>query len=450
MSSTFDLTQTAYLFNGVANAASLTKGLPGALADFVYTGLYGSGAKTLPPLVWPQYSQPGVIKQLGPQLLNGDWDLTWGPGVYAFSASDKADNTAFVVYSKSLDTYIVAVAGTDPGALRDWLFEDLQVGADCCVDWSNITFTGDRPAKGTSTSKADATVPQVSLGTAIGVWALGGNLTLGKWAVNSQYGTLVAYLQSLTTQTSATTQLIFTGHSLGGALSPTLAAWAKGLASIKVAPGLPKFNGQIYAMPTAGPTPGNVAYQKAWDAAFPPVGTPALNAGTQTPTFNTGNFVTQLNQNVWNLQDVVPHAWTNIVSTTTDQRPQVYFYDDGKDMLPTAIGAWPAIGLRKVATDAAAAGQAGNMAMAAKTLPFELGKGGVPNWPIQYYKGDVVTPLYEPKGGLDDEVFMGDLGMIHVSGYGPFAFGIPFSVYQSIHPTKLAVPAPAAVGAGTP
>lgn len=442
---TFDLTQTAFLFNGVANAASLTSGLPESLADFVYTGLYGSGKKVI-PLVDPMYLQPGVIAKLQTQMVGGDWALTWGPGVYSFTVSTKADNTAFVVYSQSLDTYIVAVAGTDPGAFRDWLLEDLLVGADCCVDWSNITFTGPRPAKGTSTSKADATVPQVSLGTAIGVWALGGNLKLGKAAVNSQYPTLAAYLLSLNPSNTAlakpvskTTQLIFTGHSLGGALSPTLAAWAKGLSSIGVAPGLPDFPGQIYAMPTAGPTPGNVAYQKAWDAAFPPTGVPPVNAGGVP--FGGKNLVTQLNLNVWNLQDVVPHAWTNILSTTSNQTPQIYFYSDGSDTLQTAIGAWKHTLLRDAVTKAAAAGAAGNMAMAANTLPFELDVNGVPNWPIQYYDGEIVESLEEPTGGdAEDKKLLGDLGTIHVSGYGPFAFGIPFSVYQTIHPTKITVP----------
>ena len=57
-------------------------------------------------------------------------------------------------------------------------------------------------------------------------------------------------------------------------------------------------------MPTAGPTPGNSVYQKAWDAAFPSATSPAVNAGAQTPTFNPGNIVTALNCDVWNTDEL--------------------------------------------------------------------------------------------------------------------------------------------------
>src|SRR5207253_5383677 len=75
-------------------------------------------------------------------------------------------------------------------------------------------------------------------------------------------------------------ELNVTGHSLGGALAPTLALWLKDIQWSWNTAG----NVQISAMPSAGPSAGNSAFSHYSDR-----------------TLATTRFVNSL--------DVVPHAW---------------------------------------------------------------------------------------------------------------------------------------------
>lgn len=417
----FDLTQTAFMFNWIANSACIARGSASALADFVYCSLYGMNVQ--PPLSVQGWALPGMLPQIGSQLYGNPWNLVWGPGVYEFNDSNqKADNTAFVVYSASKDIYIVAIAGTNPAAFLNWLEEDLQVGPQDCVNWSGFSPTGPEPTP----IPANQNAPQISLGTALGLWALGSQLQVTQYSKSS--GTLVSFLQSLTG--ASTTQVIFTGHSLGGALSPTLANWALGPT------GMTNFKGKIYAMPTAGPTPGNGTYQKAWDAAFQPY--------TPSGTFNSGNMVQALNRNVWNDQDVVPHAWQYILTSDATQFPPYFFYTKDNILLHSPDGdiAYALIGnWVKKAQDA---GAGAFMTMAQNTTPFDIAKTTT-TWPIQYYKDGFAVDMSAP-GGIyaDDLTYLGNLGTIHVWGYGPFAFNIDFSVFQQIHPQPLLTSSPSA------
>jgi hypothetical protein len=77
---------------------------------------------------------------MGSQLIGGDWQLTWGPGDYQiFGSKGQSDNAAFVVYSVSQDTYILAITGTNPSGRFDWLLEDFLVGQDFLVNWPLTT-----------------------------------------------------------------------------------------------------------------------------------------------------------------------------------------------------------------------------------------------------------------------------------------------------------------------
>src|SRR5690349_16934679 len=91
----FDLTQTAFLFNWIANSSCLRPGPAGQQADLVYAALGGPGAQN--PILGLKF--PGLLTSL-PTLYGGNWEITWGPGVYQLDpSSGKADNTAFVVYN---------------------------------------------------------------------------------------------------------------------------------------------------------------------------------------------------------------------------------------------------------------------------------------------------------------------------------------------------------------
>lgn len=412
----FDLTQTAFLFSLVSNSSSAEKGTAQQLADYTYCALTGDNTKN----PFTNLIPPGLLKTFGSQLIGGDWGLVWGPGVFEISpsAKGKSDNTAYVVYSPSKNTYIVAIAGTDPAALKDWLVEDFEVGPKDCVDWSTYSPTGDAPVGG----PAALSTPQISLGTAFGVWALASQLTLSTYAPVAN--TLAAFLQGLTP--TAGCQILFTGHSLGGALSPTLAYWAKGLSNLSGA--------TILALPTAGPTPGNQPYQAAWDSAFPP-------AAVANP--NSGNQVTQLNRDVWHAQDVVPHAWQYIYTpnvqdaSSTPVATQYYFSDPSFNLghLVSLIGdLYPGTVIHDVARGRQNAGTAAGMTRSATTLPF------LPVWPMQYVAKDgSVESLAQPSGPHVPPYaeFFDALALIHTQGYGVTAFGLDISVFVGLHTTSV-------------
>ena len=94
----------------------------------------------------------------------------------------------------------------------------------------------------------------------------------------------------LTKAANGSSTLIFAGHSLGGALSPTLALFLYPQ---------PQESGwkQVLVLPTAGASPGNEPFAKLFAAAYPPVA-----SGVSAPygTWNT---------NYANAADAVPHAW---------------------------------------------------------------------------------------------------------------------------------------------
>jgi hypothetical protein len=425
MATSFDFSQTVFLFNWAANASGATKAAPQQLADVVYCALYG-------PVHSSPVAFPGLLPTLGSQLYGTDWSLQWGPGVYEIDEnSNKADNTAYVVYSQQKDTYIVAIAGTNPAAFLDWFDEDFQVGANDCVNWAGYSPLNPKPTK----TAAVPTTAQISYGTAYGVWALGSQLTLSTYAPSTGYATLGAYLQSLTPKTP-NTKVIFTGHSLGGALSPTLAYWAQQQWAAKQGSFTPS---QVFAMPTAGPTPGNGTYQALWDAAFPQTAVPG--------PLQSGNLVQYFNNDVWNQLDVVPHAWQYIYTPNAQNTNQpgtdCYMYGTSAIELDTVLATLvPGTDFRKLGNTCQAKGTAAAMTRSAHTTFFP------PKWPIQYYSKKGLEQLNAPKkryiGPIEEKSFLHDLAMIHVWGYGVSAFGLGFDVFTALHPTSSA-PAPTAV-----
>lgn len=218
-----------------------------------------------------------------PPLLNGntvDWQVVWGPAIYTFPGAEFQDNLLYVVQQISQPTnYVVGVRGTNAKAILDWIEEDLKVWVK--VDWK-VPF-------GVSVQGS----PKISKATADGIDVLLNKLIPDGVPGNGQ--NITAFLSSIAAENKV--NLLFTGHSLGGALSPTLALWFK--QSQKLAGDWdPNGNATISVVSFAGPTAGNADF-----AAF-------FNA-------QLGNACDR----IYNTLDVVPHAWEE---ATLHEIPTLY------------------------------------------------------------------------------------------------------------------------------
>jgi hypothetical protein len=207
----------------------------------------------------------------------GPWSIAWGPVVTEYSPNIPS-NAMFVAESTEggNPVYVVAIAATNLSSHFDVVVEDVGLA---------LTWPSSSPVSWST--PPDDLSPHVTTGTIDGV-----DVLLEMVDPFSPTSTLVEFLATVA-DTSAT--LVFTGHSLGGALAPALAlalfgAGDDGLLSRKAW-------GNVYLYPTAGPTVGDQDYAEYWNRAFPPV---------------PGSATTSWNQLVWNTMDVVPHAWWDI------------------------------------------------------------------------------------------------------------------------------------------
>lgn len=220
-----------------------------------------------------------VIGNVLVQTLIGKWELAWGPFIFQHQGPGPAliDN-AMMVFRQG-DVYVVAIAATNAHSAYDWVVEDFLVHNTC--PWPN--------------EGAPAGVV-ISEATHIGLTKLLG--------MPYDYGkagpSLAAFLAAVSNK--AGSRVIFTGHSLAGALSPTLALYLFGEGG---ALRMEDWS-DVRVLPTAGASPGNAAYNAFFAETFPPV--------------NNGPM------DVWNLLirntlDVVPHAWQ---SSTLSELPTLY------------------------------------------------------------------------------------------------------------------------------
>lgn len=266
---TFDLWQQAYVLSMQAGAVSAKQGTPSVLA------------LGLDAVLKKFYAQPATVSAIG------QWSTVWGPAVFESKPdpASYADNVMFAAANADRSVYLVGIAGTSPNSKYDIDQEDLAVGTT--EAWPYGAPSGLKP--------------YLSTGTALGVNNLLGMVD----TLRSPNQTLLAFLQSLPSSTTGPATLIFSGHSLGGALTPALAlaffnpnggklstsAWAN-----------------VYVYPTAGPTPGNADFGSYLSAVFPPT-----KPGAQPYQV--------WNRNVMNTLDVIPHAWQ---ISTLDEIPGLY------------------------------------------------------------------------------------------------------------------------------
>lgn len=260
MGATYDLWQQAYILSLTTAGEFTLQGTPDAVAAALNTQLNSF------------FGQTNTVTCIG------QWETVWGPVVFENSPSSTsyADNTMYVAANADQTAYVVAIAGTNPNSKYDENDEDGDVNHTS--SWA-AAFPGSQPPAGLS--------PYISAGTQSGVNALLGMID----TLQNTNQTLATFLQSLPASKTKQATLIFCGHSLAGALAPTLA-----LAFFNPAGGKLSLSnwGNVYVYPTAGPTPGNADFGTFFSTVFGSIG---------TGTYQVWN------QNVWNSIDVVPHAW---------------------------------------------------------------------------------------------------------------------------------------------
>lgn len=192
-----------------------------------------------------------------------DWQIVWGPAIYTYDGAVFQDSGMFVVQQLSQpENYVVAIRGTNSKALEDWLKEDLDVLA--MTDWpqaanakiSNATNNG-------INILLDKLIPDAGL-PAAGM-------------------SISSFLQSINDKA---VKVNFTGHSLGGALAPTMALYFKQTQG-QAGAWDPSGNVVIGCTSFAGATAGNLPF-----------------ADYSNTLFNTRPC-----RRIHNTNDIVPHAW---------------------------------------------------------------------------------------------------------------------------------------------
>ncbi len=177
--------------------------------------------------------------------LIGPWTLVWGPGVFQVVPGAVAANTLFVAEHEETGELFVAIAGTNPFSAYAWFVEDFQVSETRA--WGH----GDAPES-----------VALSKGTLKGLLALQGMVPPS--GIPGENTTLVDFLSERFAVEGDPVEVTVSGHSLGGALSPTLALWL--LDTQKEWDQHGRALMSVYAY--AGPTPGNDDFAAYVDGRF--------------------------------------------------------------------------------------------------------------------------------------------------------------------------------------
>ena len=199
------------------------------------------------------------LETLAP-VQNG-WELVWGPCLYKFSFAKFTDNTVYVVRNRQHPSeYVIAISGTNPYEITDWIFEDFLVGKT--VPWAY----GHPPAGARISESAE-----LSLKILRDLKPFPG--------VQGEDLHLIDFLKN----TAGISSVTVTGHSLGGEMASTTALW---LSDTQGDLWDTQKQARVSAYTFAAPTAGNAIW-----AAY---------------------FQQQLGDNahrIWNSLDVVPHVW---------------------------------------------------------------------------------------------------------------------------------------------
>ncbi|CAE6440371.1 unnamed protein product [Rhizoctonia solani] len=338
-------------------------------------------------------------KNVGP-----GWSIVWGPAVWRDDPSKPGvpDNVWFVAKhdllvtdgNSSTPVYAVCIAGT-AGGLGDYgaKVEDKKV--DEVVDltqWIPNSLAGGVIPKPTPTDSPilPGSTPYVAYGTSVGTYVVASTPPATKTSQTSTAPCLSAFLKTLSVE--ANTRLIFTGHSLGGALSPTLAF------VLDKAGTLSNF-AKVLVYPTAGATPGDANFVSEFSQRFP-----AISMGEKP--------YMAWNQNIVNSLDIVPHAWYTLLASPLNvfavstlygnswlkgREAFVFLSKIEAEILILSTKAWPGFPKKNIYVPLP------NSIFSAETSPFPTNKKGVYDVALKNhvsaYFDQVYFPGYKPISG---------------------------------------------------
>lgn len=220
--------------------------------------------------------RPMIENDLAEELpTKGEWRLVWGPAVDEVLISLFDDNLAYIVQNiNKPNQFAVVFRGTNPISITDWVFEDFlvvlrfpwRVGRKAYPRGAKISHSSHLALRKVTNVVAPAGLPGA--------------------------GTTIQEFLAIQVQTQPEPLEIFvTGHSLGGAISPTfglLLRQTQGVNGIPINQQWdPEGSADIKVVSFAGPTAGNSTFAEYSDSLLPPDKMDRLA----------------------NSKDIVPHAW---------------------------------------------------------------------------------------------------------------------------------------------
>lgn len=236
--------------------------------------------------------------------LIGPWKLVWGPGVFQVVPGAIPANTMFVAEHEESGELFVAIAGTNPFSAYAWFGENFNVSE------TRAWRYGDAPES-----------VAVSTGMLNGLLALQGMVPLT--GIPGENVTLESFLEARFAVEGDPVGMTVSGHSMGGAFSPTLALWL--LDTQKQWDHHDRAMISVYTY--AAPTSGNDAFASYFDARF----------GDRA-------------HRIANPLDVVTHAWNvgdlaDVKALYTPEIPRDALWDKAAD---AAIAATNGIRYRQI------------------------------------------------------------------------------------------------------
>lgn len=144
--------------------------------------------------------------------LIGRWEVVWGPAAFQSRPYSLIDNLLYVAHDRDEQQLVVSMAGTNPNSIYDWFVEDWRIGRVHPWAYGN-------PPEDARISEGS----QIALSILQSMQPPAGLPGAGQ--------PLASFLRSKLSLIGENTQVITTGHSLGGAVSPMVALWLQNTAS---------------------------------------------------------------------------------------------------------------------------------------------------------------------------------------------------------------------------